>query len=310
MVGADVGWCIRCNILLESQHKVSAAVEKNLKAHGVSLDNRSVHTRSMRSTTNASRHSASEPAPAPAPLSPLPEASLDEDQRSSFSRIPSPPLPPLPTEDCIEAHAEPAPADELAVAPEVLVPVAVQEAGLGRIENLLVALLGRMDEAAVRQQPAPQPTPMPPPLPEKDNASDDGLKRAVSTLTSSEMLDLDADVAIWKSKAKNSWAGRWPAPDLYGQTGSTHSKTPSRRSESCSERASVAAEVEVRPDSDQQNYDVIPVSMKQEMCRLIGKVCSRWLTPMLESRITTSHMKPKTLLHEGLLTNVRGPHEG
>ncbi|KAH9810312.1 hypothetical protein DFH28DRAFT_902954 [Melampsora americana] len=186
-----------CNILLESQHKVSTAVEKNLKAHGLNLDNKSVHTRSMRSATNYTDRNSSMTIE-PKPISPVPVASLDEDQRSSFSRMPSPPLPPLPNE-AVEAEAEAADEEVVKGAEEVLVPVEVQEAGLGRIENLLVALLSRMDEAAAAGKPTTvpeEPEMSPPPLPEKDESTEESDMRST--------LNLDADVALWKSKGKGS----------------------------------------------------------------------------------------------------------
>lgn len=219
-----------CNILLESQHKVSTAVEKNLKAHGLNLDNKSVHTRSMRSTTNYTNRNSSMTTE-PKPISPVPVASLDEDQRSSFSRMPSPPLPPLPT----EAETEAAEEEVVKPAEEVLVPVEVQEAGLGRIENLLVALLSRMDEAAAAGKPTSvpeEPAMSPPPLPEKDE----------STTEDSEMrstLNLDADVALWKSRGK----------------GSINRSTTDRSTPRRNHRNFTPTETD---NSDQPNYQTIP----------------------------------------------------
>lgn len=171
------------------------------------------------------------------PISPIPVASLDEDQRSSFSRMPSPPLPPLPTESA-EAEAEAEVADEEVVKPaeEVLVPVEVQEAGLGRIENLLVALLSRMDEAAAAGKPTTvpeEPAMTPPPLPEKDETTtEDSDMRST--------LDLDADVALWKSRGKGSISR------------STTDRSSSRRND----RNFTPTETD---NSDQVNYEAIPV---------------------------------------------------
>ncbi|KAG0150274.1 hypothetical protein CROQUDRAFT_720452 [Cronartium quercuum f. sp. fusiforme G11] len=246
-----------CNILLESQHKVSAAVEKNLKAHGVNLDSKSIHTRSMRSTTNTSRQSACESVPEPEqdqvqepkPLSPLPEASLDEDQRSSFSRIPgSPPLPPLPTEEVPEP--EPVPVE-----------VAVQEAGLSRIENLLVALLSRMDEAAVvKQQPEAEGLNLPPPLPEKDEQSvveeEEQIRRGLSMSSGirSSTLDLDADVALWKSSGR-AGPRAWPSSCSQVSEDRASSRSSDARPKPAGQRVYAPTETD---NSDQQNYQMIP----------------------------------------------------
>lgn len=198
-----------CNILLESQHKVSSAVEKNLQAHGVSISNRSAHTRSMRSNQNPSRRSSrvpSEPGmPGPAPLTPQPESSPDADGLPSPDRVESPPLPPLPDVNASEETIQNDPVEDPVSPPEVLPQVAIQEAGLSRIENLLVALLSRVDESAQRQQQE-----LPPPLPDKGigDAHFAGSQRSFSgTETQSDTLDLDADVALWKSRGKGVSTG-------------------------------------------------------------------------------------------------------
>ncbi|CAH7689920.1 expressed protein [Phakopsora pachyrhizi] len=181
-----------CNILLESQHKVSTAVEQNLRAHGLNIDNNSVRTRSLGSGfKNSTRHCSyvsPEPGmPGPAPLTPA-GSYLDEDR----SKAGSPPLPPLPDNEAAEEQEEPT--------PEALPPVAVQEAGLGRIENLLVALLNRMDDAAQRPQES-----VAPPVPEKELSVTEPRQSSFGG-TNSSILDLDADVALWKSRARGDEA--------------------------------------------------------------------------------------------------------
>lgn len=242
-----------CNVLLESQHKVSSAVEKNLRAHGVSISHRSAHPRSMSSNTHPSRrHSrnALEPGmPGPAPLTPHTEPGLDNDAPSSSSRTESPPLPPLPEDtDALESSQQ---VRNLPTnPPEVLPPVAVQEAGLDRIENLLVALLARMDESSQRQQSEP-----PPPVPDKDTPKpglEDARQSGVRTDSQSDTFDLDADVALWKSKGKgislSDGIGAWNEEQRrpLGQSVASHA-------------ASVYPPTELEaPASDQLNPHLIP----------------------------------------------------
>ncbi|POW08400.1 hypothetical protein PSHT_09564, partial [Puccinia striiformis] len=200
-----------CNILLESQHKVSSAVEKNLKAHGVSVSNRSAHTRSMRSNADPSRRTSCVPSeagmPGPAPLTPQPEGSQDVDCLPSPKPLDSAPLPSLPDANPNKEETNDSAQDtEDPVSPtEVLPPVAIQEAGLSRIENLLVALLSRVDETAQRQQQQQQEPA--PPVPDKDIGGVDRQSTRsghsyVGTGSQSGTLDLDADVALWKSRGK------------------------------------------------------------------------------------------------------------
>ncbi|KNE98022.1 hypothetical protein PSTG_08696 [Puccinia striiformis f. sp. tritici PST-78] len=200
-----------CNILLESQHKVSSAVEKNLKAHGVSVSNRSAHTRSMRSNADPSRRTSRVPSeagmPGPAPLTPQPEGSQDVDRLPSPEPLDSAPLPSLPDANPNKEETNDSAQDtEDPVSPtEVLPPVAIQEAGLSRIENLLVALLSRVDETAQRQQQQQQEPA--PPVPDKDIGGVDRQSTRsghsyVRTGSQSGTLDLDADVALWKSRGK------------------------------------------------------------------------------------------------------------
>ncbi|WAR57371.1 hypothetical protein PtB15_8B418 [Puccinia triticina] len=243
-----------CNILLESQHKVSSAVEKNLQAHGVSISGRSAHTRSMTSNANPSRRSSRVPTepgmPGPAPLTPQPEGSLDTDRIPSTDRLDSPPLPPLPEANGGEESIPNIQEDPSESPTELPPPVAIQEAGLSRIENLLVELLSRVDESAQRQQKEP-----PPAVPDKDPGGDGQSTRSARSHvgTESETLDLDADVALWKSRGNgvsaSHPAGSWN-DDLrrrLGQSVTSHT-------------ASVypPTEAETPSSSDQPTPQVIP----------------------------------------------------
>ncbi|KAA1066290.1 hypothetical protein PGT21_027530 [Puccinia graminis f. sp. tritici] len=239
-----------CNILLESQHKVSSAVEKNLEAHGVSISNRSVHTRSMRSTANPSRRSSHVPTepgmPGPAPLTPRPDSSLDNDRVTSPDRLDSPPLPPLPDANGGEENIV---IDEGPGNPSELPPqVAIQEAGLSRIENLLVELLSRVDESTQRQNKEPAP-----PVPDKDvgdGHSTRSRRSHANTDSQSETLDLDADVALWKSRGNMSDpAGPWNDEKRHPLGQSVSSHAPS---------VYPPTEAETPSSSDQPTPQVIP----------------------------------------------------
>ncbi|KAI9602511.1 hypothetical protein H4Q26_001801 [Puccinia striiformis f. sp. tritici PST-130] len=162
-----------CNILLESQHKVSSAVEKNLKAHGVSVSNRSAHTRSMRSNADPSRRTSHVPSeagmPGPAPLTPQPEGSQDVDCLPSPKPLDSAPLPSLPDANPNKEETNDSAQDtEDPVSPtEVLPPVAIQK----------LASVGSKTFDTLR------------PFLRRDGSQ-------------SGTLDLDADVALWKSRGK------------------------------------------------------------------------------------------------------------
>ncbi|MBW0472807.1 hypothetical protein O181_012522 [Austropuccinia psidii MF-1] len=250
-----------CNVLLESQHKVSSAVEKNLLAHGVSISRRSAaNTRSLTSDFNNSRQSShlsfSSGMPGPAPLTPLPEASLDEVQKALSTH-------PDSSQHILTNSTEPEQlhqvTDDVRPPPpptsEDLPPVAVQEAGLGRIENLLVALLSRMDDVAQRQQESST-------LNENKHVPELGIKssRALSIRSDapSSMPDLDADVALWKARAKGVGLDEnHTSQDNHANPCTAPSSTPTISTPLNSVYA--PTEPEISPgSSDQVNYQAIP----------------------------------------------------
>ena len=211
----------------------------------------------MRSNQNPSRRSSrvpSEPGmPGPAPLTPQPEGSPDADRLPSPDRVESPPLPPLPDANASEATIQNDPVEEPVSPPEVLPQVAIQEAGLSRIENLLVALLSRVDESAQRQQQE-----LPPPLPDKgfgDSHFAGSQRSCTGTETQSDTLDLDADVALWKSRGKGV-----SAEDVAGGPWNDDQRHCFGQSVGHAPSVYPPTEAETHSSSDQPTSQVIPVS--------------------------------------------------
>ena len=182
-----------------------------------------------------------------------PEGSPDADRLPSPDCVESPPLPPLPDANASEETIQNNPMEDPVSPPKVLPQVAIQEAGLSRIENLLVALLSRVDESAQRQQQE-----LPPPLPDKgfgDSHFAGSQRSCTGTENQSDMLDLDADVALWKSRGKGVSAG-----DVAGGPWNDDQRHCFGQSVGHAPSVYPPTEAETHSSSDQPTPQVIPVS--------------------------------------------------
>lgn len=210
-----------CIILLESQHKVSAAVEKNLQAHGVNVEARSAGTRSrssMRSVVIGSQRSET---PAPQPDSASSAGTGHDEPATEEAAEPEVGEDPGTRADDLSANTGSSTEPSTEARPET---AEIQEAGLTRIENLLAAVIARLDESTQAQtvpEPLPETTADPPEEPSTPEEPErqpaefqpptrpqtiaDTLSEMEDLYTVSDarsVIDLDADVALWKIREK------------------------------------------------------------------------------------------------------------